>query len=141
MYKIKIEVRFRAGHRLMNPYKGKCNHPHGEGYTAILEFGEEELDDKGMVMDFGFVKKTIKEFIDDYFDHAYLCREDDEVGLWLREKKFKVFMFEDNPTAEVIAKWIYDKFITIYPQLKKVGIVESFEDSVAYYEGEENESL
>ena len=134
MYKIKIEIKFRAGHRLLPPYIGKCNNPHGEGYTAIFEFEQEMLNECDMIEDFGVVKRMIKEWIDLYLDHAYICNEKDEVGIYLKEKGFKVFKMKGNPTAENIANLIYTSIKPLFSNLKRVGIVESFEDSVAWYE-------
>jgi 6-pyruvoyltetrahydropterin/6-carboxytetrahydropterin synthase len=135
-YTIRIEVKFRAGHRLLPPYIGKCNNVHGEGYTAIVEFARECLDNNGMVFDFGDVKTKIKSWIDTNWDHAYICHNDDFVFDFLRGNGFKVFnMGYQNPTAENMSKFLYDvikKDISIY--VKRVGIVESFEDSIAYYE-------
>ena len=133
-YSIEVKVRFRAGHRLMEPYKGKCNNPHGEGYTTIFVFEKSYLDDCDMVIDFGEVKKIIKEWIDLHLDHSYLYRRDDEVGQFLNTKGYKVYSMADNPTAENIAKILHNNFITKFPSLKKVGVIESFDDSIAWYE-------
>ena len=134
MYKIKIELKFRYGHRLSAPYVGKCNNPHGEGGTAIFEFEQEELNESGMVEDFGTLKRTIKEWIDLYLDHAFLYKKGDDVGKYLKDRGFKALEMNVNPTAENIAKLIYDSIKLLFPNLKRVGIVESFEDSIAYYE-------
>jgi 6-pyruvoyltetrahydropterin/6-carboxytetrahydropterin synthase len=84
MYEIEVRVRFRAGHRLIEPYKGKCNNLHGEGYTAICIFNKKELDKNGMIMDFGEIKNKIKQWIDDNWDHAYIHNPKDKVGKYLR---------------------------------------------------------
>ena len=134
MHKIEIKLKFRSGHRLMPPYIGKCNNPHGEGYTAICFF-EGRLDEKGMVIDFGEAKTKIKEWLDNNWDHAYLHKYDDEVGVWLYNNKYKTFSLPYNPTAENMSGFLFN---VIFNQLKlkvcKVGIIESFEDSIAWYE-------
>lgn len=137
MHKIKIEIQFRAGHRLLAPFVGKCNNPHGEGYTAILEFESKELDKCGMVFDFSFIKKQVKEWIDGNWDHAYIYQEGDEIGEFIKEKGFKVYRFPKgmNPTAENMAKILFTITKSIISnKVIKVGIVESFNDSIAYYE-------
>lgn len=142
MYSIKIEIRFRAGHRLLPPYEGKCNNVHGEGYTAIIEFENNVLNEDGMVFDFGDIKSKCKKWIDDCWDHAYIFNNQDEIGKLLYDKGMKVFnMGRENPTAENMAKYLFDiiKF-EISNRVKRVGIVESFEDSIAYYEEDENEN-
>lgn len=135
-YMIKIELKFRAGHRLLPPYKGKCNNVHGEGYTAIIELESEKLDENGMVIDFGTIKSKIKEWIDNNWDHSYLFNGDDEIGRYLFNKGMKVFNIgKQNPTAENMAEFLfYIIKYTIFSRVKRVGIIESFEDSIAYYE-------
>jgi len=133
-YEIEVRIQFRYGHRLLPPYKGKCNNAHGEGGTAILIFECDKLDRNDMVFDFGEVKKNIKKIIDDNLDHAYLFKTGDEVGKFLKSKKYKVFEFSNQPTAENIARFIYDITYLFYPQIKRVGSIESFEDSIAWYE-------
>ena len=56
MYQVEVKVNFRAGHRLLPPYQGKCNNVHGEGYTAICIFEKEELNQSDMLMDFKCIK-------------------------------------------------------------------------------------
>lgn len=136
MNEVEVKIRFRAGHRLIPPYKGHCNNPHGEGYTVILFFKKAELDENGMVFDFGRIKKHIKSWIDENWDHSYIHHKDDEVGEYLFSKGFKTFNIGNkNPTAENMAKYLFDiiKQDNIY--ISKIGIIESFEDSIAWYEG------
>lgn len=136
-YKAKIEVKFRAGHRLISPYEGKCNHPHGEGYTAIFEFEVDKLNENDMVEDFGYLKRICKEWIDLYVDHSFICNKKDMIMInFLEKNKFKFCKIDGNPTAEKMAEVFYHSLYPLLPNLKRVGIVESFEDSIAYYEGE-----
>ena len=100
MFQIEIKLRFRSGHRLIKPYEGKCNNPHGEGYTAICIFEKEKLDKCGMIMDFGVAKKYIKEWLDKYWDHAFICHEDDEMKQVLQDRGHKIYVMCVNPTAE-----------------------------------------
>jgi hypothetical protein len=43
----------------------------------------------------------------------------------------------ENPTAENMARRLYEVVKSQYPDVKRVGIVESFKDSIAYYEEEQ----
>lgn len=132
---IQVKVTFRYGHRLMPPYEGRCNFLHGEGGTAIINLVSDKLDKNGMVIDFGTFKKQVKQWLDDNWDHAYLHKFDDEIGIYLKEKGHRTFEFKENPTAEHMADYLYNVIKNnITPLVTKVGIVESFEDSIAYYE-------
>jgi len=137
-YEIEVRIQFRYGHRLLPPYKGKCNNVHGEGGTVILIFETNKLDKNDMVFDFGEVKSVIKKFIDDNLDHAYLFKTGDIVGEFLKFNKMKTFEMSNQPTAENIARLVYDFTALIYPQIKRVGSIESFEDSIAWYEKDKN---
>jgi len=136
MYRISIEIPFRAGHRLIEPYAGKCNNVHGEGYTAIIELQSEHLDINGMVVDFGEIKGKIREWINENWDHTYIHHQDDKIGQLLKEQGMKTFSFAFNPTAEKMAEFLFDWIkVNLITTISKVGIVESFRDSIAYYEG------
>lgn len=134
MYEVEIRLRFRYGHRLLPPYEGKCNNVHGEGGTLIFIFETNELDENDMVIDFGVIKKILQNFVNDNLDHAYLYKTGDEVGEYLKNKGFKIFEMSNQPTAENIARLMYDVAYLLEHKIKKVGCVESFEDSIAWYE-------
>ena len=90
-YEIQIKIPFRAGHRLISPYVGKCNNIHGEGFTTICVFKRPNLDQCGMVFDFGSIKRKIKEWIDIHLDHAYIHCTRDEMGGILSEYGMKTY--------------------------------------------------
>ncbi|HBH50830.1 MAG TPA: 6-pyruvoyl tetrahydrobiopterin synthase, partial [Planctomycetaceae bacterium] len=76
MFYLMQEMDFCYGHRLLN-YEGKCRNLHGHnGRLEILLVGEK-LDSRGMLLDFGDIKRLLKTWIDDHLDHKMLlCRED-----------------------------------------------------------------
>ena len=62
-----------------------------------------------------------------------IYKKGDIVGEFLKKNGFRVFMLDENPTAEYLSKFLYQHFKIILPNLIKVGLVESKEDSVAWY--------
>jgi 6-pyruvoyltetrahydropterin/6-carboxytetrahydropterin synthase len=135
MYEVQIKIPFRYGHRLLPPYEGKCNNVHGEGGTAIVVIAKEDLDNSAMVIDFKVAKQTIKDWVDTNWDHSFLHHKKDEVGKYLKKKGLRTYSFGVNPTAEVMAYTLYYELKPLFRgHIKKVGIVESFEDSIAWYE-------
>jgi 6-pyruvoyl tetrahydropterin synthase/QueD family protein len=130
-------VSWRAAHRLIEPYIGKCNNVHGEYYTAIITIESETLDKCGMIVDFGEAKSKIKAFIDEKWDHSYMHASADPLGDLLMSNNMKTYNFSSNPTAENIAHFLFD-FVRFYIGLNctSVGIVESTADSIAYYHPE-----
>lgn len=105
MYRVTREIDFCYGHRLLN-YDGKCKHLHGHNGRAVITIEGDKLDDLGMVLDFGDIKKAVSTWIDDNLDHRMiLCRKDPVVPI-LQEMGEPLFLVDENPTAEVIAKLI-----------------------------------
>ena len=105
MYSVKKEFTFDAAHRLMD-YKGLCSNPHGHTYRAIIEIEGGLRND--MVLDFKEFSK-IKNRIDEIWDHAFLLNSEDlKLVNFCRKNGFRFFAFEGNPTAENMAKLIFD---------------------------------
>jgi len=107
MYRVTREIEFCYGHRLLN-YEGKCRHLHGHNGRAVVTLEGPRLDERGMLVDFGEIKRKIQRWIDEEIDHnMLLCREDPLLPL-LRERGERVFVMDENPTAENIARLIFD---------------------------------
>jgi 6-pyruvoyltetrahydropterin/6-carboxytetrahydropterin synthase len=93
MFEVTIEQTFAAGHALRN-YRGKCENVHGHNYRCQLTVEGRGLDEIGLLIDFVTLKKTLQMVID-RLDHQ-----------WLNDfPPFDVL----NPSAENIAKYIYDE--------------------------------
>ena len=107
MFRVTREITFCYGHRLLN-YDGKCRHLHGHNGKAVLTLEARELDALGMVMDFSRIKRVVQTWIDENLDHRMLLHRDDPVLPFLRQQGEPVFVMDVNPTAENIAKLIYD---------------------------------
>jgi 6-pyruvoyltetrahydropterin/6-carboxytetrahydropterin synthase len=101
-------IHFSYGHRLLN-YDGPCRHLHGHNGIIEVEVASEVLDSHGMVVDFGKIRDIVKAWVDDNLDHRMLlCRDDPAVAV-LREMNEPVYLFDDNPTAENIAREVFQK--------------------------------
>jgi 6-pyruvoyltetrahydropterin/6-carboxytetrahydropterin synthase len=107
MYQVTREIHFCYGHRLLN-YAGKCKNLHGHNGLAVITIESEELDDLGMVTDFSNIKSVVSQWIDDNLDHRMILCEEDPFLPLLREQNEPVFVMNVNPTAESIAKLIFD---------------------------------
>lgn len=107
MYRVTREIRFCYGHRLLN-YDGKCRHLHGHNGRAVITLAAGALDSLGMVMDFGRIKDVISAWIDSTLDHRMLLHKDDPVLPFLRQQGEPIFVMDVNPTAENIARIIYE---------------------------------
>lgn len=107
MFRVTRQIDFCYGHRLMN-YDGKCKYLHGHNGRAIIAIEAAKLDDRGMVMDFSDIKKVVSQWIDDNLDHRMLLHRNDPAVSILRDMGEPVFLLDENPTAENIAKLIFD---------------------------------
>lgn len=107
MYRVTRAIPFCYGHRLLD-YEGKCRHLHGHNGRAVIVLAVPELDHLGMVVDFSRIKRVVGRWIDDALDHKMLLRKDDPVLPLLRQQGEPVYVMEVNPTAENIARLIYD---------------------------------
>ncbi|MBI4368385.1 MAG: 6-carboxytetrahydropterin synthase [Candidatus Omnitrophica bacterium] len=133
MYTVTKEIYFCYGHRLMD-YDGPCRHLHGHNGKVQVELEREHLDQKGMVVDFSHIRSAIKEWIDRTLDHTMLLRKDDPLVPVLKEKKERFYLLGENPTAEAIAKLIYDYVRSKDLPVQQVTLWET-ESSFATYRG------
>lgn len=112
MSKIRLTKRytFEAGHALYG-YDGKCKNIHGHGYKLFVTILGEPIRDSdhvkhGMVMDFGDLKKIVKEEIVDKYDHAIVFNKNSPhkgLGESIKEKGHHVILADFQPTSEMLA--------------------------------------
>ncbi|MBI2811093.1 MAG: 6-carboxytetrahydropterin synthase [Candidatus Melainabacteria bacterium] len=107
MYQVTREIQFCYGHRLLN-YKGKCKNLHGHNGLAVITIESKDLDELGMVTDFSNIKTVVSQWIDDNLDHRMILSKEDPLLPVLESVGEPVFVMNVNPTAESIAKLIYD---------------------------------
>ncbi len=107
MYSVSKEIHFCYGHRLVN-YAGKCAHPHGHNGKIVIELAADKLDGRGMVYDFGDIKEIISKWVDQELDHRMILKKGDPLAKILADLGEPVFLMDENPTAEALAKLIYD---------------------------------
>lgn len=109
MTKIRItkEFKFETAHAL-NGYDGLCKHIHGHSYELMVTVIGDPIEDNtspklGMVMDFGDLKKIVREEIVDQMDHALVLNKSSEEANNLvgRDEMFNRVMIVDyQPTSE-----------------------------------------
>lgn len=107
MYYIKKTFEVAAAHYLSLDYESPCCNIHGHNWVITVYCKAEHLDNNGMVIDF----KKIKEVVHNTMDHENLNS-----------------LFEFNPTAENIAKWIVDNVPFCY----RADVEESSNNTATY---------
>ena len=110
------EFTFEAAHRLPNVPDGhKCSRLHGHSYRVEVHITGTVGAETGWVRDFGEIKAAFKP-LEDRLDHFFL---NDIEGL-------------ENPTSEVLAKWIWDRLVVDLPDLSTIQVRETCTSGCIY---------
>jgi len=107
-YRVCKTLSFEAAHRLLKEYTGKCSNNHGHSWVVDVELEAEQLDEKGMVIDFNELK-ALKQWVDETLDHSTILWEKDPMCEYIRTSGQRLFTTRENPTSEVIARLIFEK--------------------------------
>ncbi|MBO7726771.1 MAG: 6-carboxytetrahydropterin synthase [Thermoguttaceae bacterium] len=107
MFFVSREFSFCYGHRLLG-HPGKCCHPHGHNGRAVITLSMPELNESGMVVDFTDLKETVGRWIDENLDHKMILAAADPLLPLLKGLGEPVFVTDENPTAETLAKLLFD---------------------------------
>ncbi len=124
MYTVSKSFSFCYGHRLYGD-AGKCRHMHGHTGRATFTLASEELDELSMVLHFDRLKETIGRWISENIDHTLLLNKDDPIALALRERSERFMKLDGNPTAERIARMLFDVAKGFDLPIRSVDVWES----------------
>ena len=104
MFEVRVNADFAAAHFLRD-YHGKCENLHGHNYKVYAHVCGSELGAGGMLLDFAELKAALRS----------VCGRLDHKNL----NDFAVFA--QNPSAERIAKFIFDGILAELPTLSATG--------------------
>jgi 6-pyruvoyltetrahydropterin/6-carboxytetrahydropterin synthase len=133
-HKVTKSIDFCYGHRLLE-YDGKCKYLHGHNGLIEVDIEADSLDSLGMVMDFTSVRDIVKGWVDENLDHKLLLRRDDPVAPILEKLGEPIYLLDDNPTAENIAKHIYLQARNQGLNMAEIRLWESPSSYATYREG------
>jgi 6-pyruvoyltetrahydropterin/6-carboxytetrahydropterin synthase len=111
--RLEVEFYFAAAHRLPR-YEGPCFRMHGHNYRFFVVLEGEVDPAAGMVADFGVVKQVVADEVLSRVDHRTL---NDTL---------------ENPTAENIARFIFEALAPRLPGLCEVRLFEIPDCCVTY---------
>jgi len=115
------EFTFEAAHRLPNvPLGHKCARLHGHSFRVEVHVAGAVDQNVGWVLDFSDLKKAFQP-VHEELDHRYLNEIN---GL-------------ENPTSEILARWIWERLQDDLPAISKVVVRETC-TSGCVYSGEGN---
>ena len=107
---------FEAAHRLPNvPAGHKCARLHGHSFRVTIHVTGPLREPEGWVMDFGDLKAAWRP-LHDVLDHHYL---NDVPGL-------------ENPTSEVLARWLWARLAPVLPGLSEIVVRETCTSGCRY---------
>ena len=106
MYLLKVKNTFSSAHNIEG-YPGKCGNIHGHNYTVTATFKTETLNHLDIAFDFSDAKSILKN-VTSQLDHTNLNLLPQFNGI--------------NPTAERIAKIIFEHLMNLLPD--KISIYE-----------------
>lgn len=121
-------IQWDMGHRVLN-HRSICKGIHGHRYKAEICLEGEIItktgvSEEGMVIDFADIKKTAKSFIQDKLDHAFMIwdKDDELIEFFRSSKGHKPVFVPFTPTAENVAKYIFEILNTKFKDVFKTGL-------------------
>lgn len=123
------ELHMCYGHRLLN-YQSKCRHLHGHSGRVVLHFASQELSPNTT----DECAHVIEQWIKTTLDHTMLLNQADPALQLLQQAGERVFSMTTNPTAEAIAKLIYDYAVNQHFPIISVTIWETATSFATYSE-------
>jgi 6-pyruvoyltetrahydropterin/6-carboxytetrahydropterin synthase len=107
---------FEAAHRLPNVSPGhKCARLHGHSFQVSVHLSGPVEAEYGWVRDFRDISDAMAPLLG-VLDHYYLNEID---GL-------------ENPTSEVLARWIWERLAAALPELSEVVVRETCNSGCVY---------
>jgi len=144
--RITKDFTFETGHALHN-YDGKCKNIHGHSFNLFVTVIGQPISDMdnvkfGMVIDFGDLKKIVKEEIVDQFDHATIFNKNTphvELAKVLKEEGHHIILVDYQPTSEMMVIDFAKKIKNRLPehiQLHSIKLQETGTSYVEWYASE-----
>ena len=139
--RITKQFSFETGHALYG-YDGKCKNVHGHSYRLYVTVIGKPISDHthvkfGMVIDFGDLKKIVKEEIVDVFDHATVFNKNTphvELAKELADRDHNVLLVDYQPTSEMMVIDFAEKIKQRLPENIKLHSLKLQETATSFAE-------
>ena len=132
MFSVTKKIHFSYAHRLLH-HKGKCFRLHGHNGVAEITCAHADLNQNNMVVDFDEITAALKNWIDTTIDHrAIINKEDKPLIDMLTSSNEEHLVVDGDPTAELIAKLIFDQAEENGLPVTKVTLWETPNSSATY---------
>ncbi len=132
---------FDTGHALAG-YDGKCRNVHGHSYTLEVTVIGEPITNPdnvkfGMVIDFGDLKKIVKKYVIDDYDHALVLNKHTaykEIGDFLIERGHHILLVDFQPTGEMMIQDMAARIMPHLPDNMRLHHLRLYETGTSYAE-------
>jgi 6-pyruvoyltetrahydropterin/6-carboxytetrahydropterin synthase len=121
MYTVEIVHNFETAHRLSDPGSPvKCMSIHGHSWLVTVVMEGEELDQMGILVEFGAFKRAWRGWLDDHVDHHLVLRRNDPLAAAILAvyPEQRLLLLDENPTTEVMARVLHDEASRIVAELE-----------------------
>lgn len=143
MFEIELSHNFETAHRLSTESSPrKCRSIHGHSWWVTVTIEGDELDKDGILVEFGAFKKAWRAWLDDSLDHHLVLSKADPLVEVLRDfdDSMRIFVCDENPTTEVLARRIAiesSKILASLPtpvnaRIKRVHVQETRVNAATY---------
>lgn len=134
------EFSFEAAH-VLEGHDGPCRNIHGHSYKLLVTVSGTPVSDpsspkKGMIMDFGDLKKIVRENIIDPFDHSLILSEESSlrIGARVSEAYSKILVVDFQPTSENLLGYFSGRLIPLLPEGIRLECLRLRETANSYAE-------
>jgi len=120
MFTISVERHFQASHQLILP-DGSKEPVHSHNWVVTAHVSSEKLNNMGVVMDFRALRAKVDKAVAGFNNNALESIE---------------YFQQNNPSAENVAKYIYEKLLDELPEgvkLQNVRVVEEPDCSATFH--------
>jgi len=143
MTKIRITKHFdfEAAHAL-HGYDGKCKNIHGHSYqlyVAIIgtPINKKDHPKNGMVLDFGDLKRIVKQEIVDIYDHSIVLNKNSEhleLAKRISDYSHRMVLVDYQPTSEMMLIDFAKKIKAKLPDYVQLHSLKLYETNNSYAE-------
>jgi 6-pyruvoyltetrahydropterin/6-carboxytetrahydropterin synthase len=133
MYRIRKKFRFEGAHVLNSAFSTDCMRIHGHSYIVEVFIKGDTLNSDGMLIDFGELKGEVQHWINEWDHKLIVDRDHPKYRQMLQLHKMEIEGVDFNPTAEKMAKYLYERIGETY-QVDKVRVHETETGYAEYWE-------
>jgi 6-pyruvoyltetrahydropterin/6-carboxytetrahydropterin synthase len=146
--RITKQFSFETGHALYG-YDGKCRNVHGHSYKLSVTVIGKPIEDTshvkhGMVIDFGDLKKIVKNEIVDVFDHATVFNKNTphvELAKELEDRGHNILLVDYQPTSEMMVIDFAKKIKKHLPETIKLHSLKLQETETSFAEWYDTDNI